>query len=159
MKKDYLTSQFMALRDKLHRSALAFLKNDEDAKDAVQDAFFNLWNRETMESETEVRNKLFFVLRNLCIDRIRRNKLVSFTEIDKAPQDIGQPPDEDDGEFERSLTNGLSDIQRKIYDMVVHEGVEYEVIAERLGTSVESVRMNMSRARKKIRENYKILNR
>lgn len=159
MKKDYLTSQFMALRSKLHRSALAFLKNDEDAKDVVQDTFINLWNKETMKSETEIRNKLFVVLRNLCIDRIRRNKLVSFTDINREVSEINQPPDEYDERFEKSLTNGLSEIQRKIYDLVVYDGIEYEVIAERLGTSVESVRMNMSRARKKIRNNYKILNR
>lgn len=159
MKKDYLTSQFMVLRDKLHRSALAFLKNDEDAKDVVQDTFFNLWHKEAMESESEVRNKLFFVLRNLCIDRIRHDKLVSFTDIDKGASKISQPPDEEDERFEKLLTSGLSDIQRQIYNFVVHDGIEYEVIAERLCTSVESVRMNMSRARKKIRENYKILNR
>ena len=159
MKKDYLTSQFMALRDKLHRSALAFLKNDEDAKDVVQDTFFNLWNKESMESETEVRNKLFFVLRNLCIDRIRHNKLVFFTDINRDVLEISQPPNEDDERFENSLTSGLSELQRQIYGLVVHDGIEYEVIAERLGTSVESVRMNMSRARKKIRENYKKLNR
>ncbi|MDE5842287.1 MAG: sigma-70 family RNA polymerase sigma factor, partial [Muribaculaceae bacterium] len=43
MKKDNLTYSFVALRSKLHQSALTLLKNDEDAKDALQDAFFNLW--------------------------------------------------------------------------------------------------------------------
>ena len=43
MKTDNLTYSFLALRDKLHRSALRFLKNDEDARDALQDTFFNLW--------------------------------------------------------------------------------------------------------------------
>ncbi len=42
--------------------------------------------------------------------------------------------------------------------MVTHDGMEYEETATRLGMSVEAVRMNMSRARKKIRDNYKRLN-
>ena len=71
MKKDNLTSSFMALRDKLHRSALGFLKNDEDARDALQDTFLNLWRRGSVESDAEARNKLFAVLRNVCIDRLR----------------------------------------------------------------------------------------
>ncbi|MDE6578340.1 MAG: hypothetical protein K2J82_07595 [Muribaculaceae bacterium] len=40
MKTDQLTYSFLSLRDKLHRSALKILKNDEDAKDALQDTFF-----------------------------------------------------------------------------------------------------------------------
>lgn len=62
MKTDNLTSSFLALRDKLHRSALGFLKNDEDARDALQDTFFNLWRIGGAETENEARNKLFAVL-------------------------------------------------------------------------------------------------
>jgi DNA-directed RNA polymerase specialized sigma24 family protein len=43
--------------------------------------------------------------------------------------------------------------------MVTHDGVEYEEIASRLGMSVEAVRVSLSRARKKIRDNYKKLDR
>ena len=68
MKTDNLTSSFLELRDKLHRSALGFLKNDEDARDALQDTFFNLWRNGGAETDTEARNKLFAVLRNVCID-------------------------------------------------------------------------------------------
>ena len=52
MKTDNLTSSFLALRVKLHRSALGFLKNDEDARDALQDTYFNLWKDGTVETET-----------------------------------------------------------------------------------------------------------
>ncbi|MDE6271492.1 MAG: hypothetical protein K2M31_00595 [Muribaculaceae bacterium] len=53
MKTDNLTSSFLALRDKLHRSALGFLKNDEDARDALQDTFCNLWRGESVRTELE----------------------------------------------------------------------------------------------------------
>lgn len=61
--------------------------------------------------------------------------------------------------YESLLTSGLTDIQRHIYSLVTHDGMEYDAIAETLGMSVEAVRMNMSRARKKIRDNYKQLDR
>lgn len=159
MKKDNLTSSFLALRDKLHQSALGFLKNDEDARDALQDTFFNLWKNGDIESDAEARNKLFAVLRNVCIDRLRRPPTVAVSDSDintlEAPPDSG----EDMKRYEAALTSGLTALQRIIYNLVVNECIEYEEIALRLNMTVEAVRMNMSRARKRIRDNYKIINR
>ncbi len=159
MKTDNLTSSFLALRDKLHRSALGFLKNDEDARDALQDTFFNLWRDGGAETETEARNKLFAVLRNICIDRLRKPKTYPLDETDTDSLEVKAFSFEDMDKYESLLTTGLTDIQRHIYSLVTHDGMEYDAIAETLGMSVEAVRMNMSRARKKIRDNYKQLDR
>lgn len=159
MKTDNLTSSFLALRDKLHRSALGFLKNDEDARDALQDTFFNLWRDGGAETETEARNKLFAVLRNICIDRLRKPKTYLLDETDTDSLEVNAFSFEDMDKYEFLLTSGLTDIQRHIYSLVTHDGMEYDAIAETLGMSVEAVRMNMSRARKKIRDNYKQLDR
>lgn len=149
----------MALRDKLHRSALGFLKNDEDARDALQDTFFNLWRDGGAETETEARNKLFAVLRNICIDRLRKPKTYPLDETDTDSLEVKAFSFEDMDKYETLLTTGLTDIQRHIYSLVTHDGMEYDAIAETLGMSIEAVRMNMSRARKKIRDNYKQLDR
>lgn len=159
MKTDNLTSSFLELRDKLHRSALGFLKNDEDARDALQDTFFNLWRDGGAETETEARNKLFAVLRNICIDRLRKPKTYPLDETDTDSLEVKAFSFEDMDKYESLLTTGLTDIQRHIYSLVTHDGMEYDAIAETLGMSVEAVRMNMSRARKKIRDNYKQLDR
>lgn len=159
MNTDNLTSSFLALRDKLHRSALGFLKKDEDARDALQDTFFNLWRDGGAETETEARNKLFAVLRNICIDRLRKPKTCPLDETDTDSLEVKAFSFEDMDKYESLLTSGLTDIQRHIYSLVTHDGMEYDAIAETLGMSVEAVRMNMSRARKKIRDNYKQLDR
>lgn len=155
MNKDNLTSSFLALRDKLHRSALGFLKNDEDARDALQDTFFKLWKAGGVQTETEARNKLFKVLRNICIDSLRKPKTLPLNESNIECMGYSENSIEETDIFESLLTNGLTDIQRRIYSLVIHDGMEYETIAENVGMSVEAVRMNMSRARKKIRDNYK----
>lgn len=157
MKTDNLTSSFLALRDKLHRSALGFLKNDEDARDALQDTFFNLWRNGGAETDIEARNKLFAVLRNICIDRLRKPKTLHLDETDTEHLKVKAFSFEDMDKYELLLTTGLTDIQKQIYTLVTHDGMEYDAIAEHLGMSVEAVRMNMSRARKKIRDNYKQL--
>lgn len=159
MKQDKLTYSFMSLRDKLHRSALRFLKNDEDAKDALQDTFFNLWKKKPVESDAEARNKLFTVLRNVCIDRIRRMPSVDISESSIDNMTVEPGFSEDVERLEALLSAGLTPIQRKIYNFVVHDGLDYEDIASKLDMAVEAVRMNMSRARKRIKDNYQKLNR
>lgn len=159
MKNDRLTQSFIDLRDRLHRSALGFLRNEEDAADALQDTFFRLWKSGAVATDSEARNKLFAVLRNVCIDRLRKPRTAALDE--RHMDDIAEPPasGEDIVRLEALITSGLSETQRRIYVMVTHDGVEYEDIASRLGMSVEAVRVSMSRARKKIRDNYKKLDR
>ena len=154
MKTDNLTSSFLALRDKLHRSALGFLKKDEDARDALQDTFFNLWRDGAVETEAEARNKLFAVLRNICIDRLRKPQTIPLDESNIDKMEVQPLPFEDIEKYESLLTIGLTNIQRQIYWHVIHDGMEYEDIAENLNMTVEAVRMNMSRARRKIRDNF-----
>ncbi len=159
MKTDRLTYSFLNVRDRLHRNALRILKNDEDAKDALQDTFYNLWKNEPPASDTEARNKLFTVLRNICIDRLRRRQTVPINESDLGEITVQPGFSEDMERLETLLSTGLTQIQREIYTFAVHDCLEYEEIASRLNMTVEAVRMNMSRARKRIRDNYKKLNR
>lgn len=64
----------------------------------------------------------------------------------------------DDTEKVKSmLLSSLSPLQRKIFQMSAFDDIEYEDIAVRLNISVDAVRMNMCRARKKMRELYKRL--
>lgn len=159
MTRDTLTYSFLALKKKLHQSALRFLRNDEDARDVLQDAFLNIWKSGNVESDAEAKNKLFAVLRNLCIDRLRRNKSVPLIEISEDSMMVESDFSEDMESFEALLIKGLTDIQHKIYILVVHDGMDYEAIASLLDMTVDAVKMNMYRARKKVHENYKRLNR
>ena len=118
MKPDTLTTTFLNLREKLHRSAFRFLRDDEDAKDALQDAFGRLWNAKHPESESEAANKLFAVLRNICIDRLRRASIttVELHEAEMTPVEPAIPDNAD--QLERLISSGLSGLQRKVYELV-----------------------------------------
>lgn len=110
MKTDKLTYSFLALRDKLYQSALGFLKNDEDARDALQDTFFKLWKNGPPQSDSEARNKLFLVLRNICIDRLRKPSTVSLNDSEAGNMTVDPVDEEDMGRMESMLINGLTDI-------------------------------------------------
>jgi len=157
MEIDMLTSSFLGLRDKLHHIALKYLGNDEDAKDALQDTWLKLRSKGEVETTNEARNKLVTVLRNVCIDHLRKAREIP---IDVTVDIQAYRMDEEDIEnLEQLLQEGLTPLQKEIFNLVTHEGFDYDEIAKHLSMSVEAVRMNMSRTRKKIRENYKQLNR
>lgn len=157
MEIDMLTSSFLGLRDKLHHIALKYLGSDEDAKDALQDTWLKLRSKGEVETTIEARNKLVTVLRNVCIDHLRKAREIP---IDVTVDIQAYRMDEEDIEnLEQLLQEGLTPLQKEIFNLVTHEGFDYDEIAKQLSMSVEAVRMNMSRTRKKIRENYKRLNR
>jgi DNA-directed RNA polymerase specialized sigma24 family protein len=72
MEIDMLTSSFLCLRDKLHHIALRYLGSDEDAKDALHDTWLKLRDKGEFETTIEAKNKLVTVLRNVCIDHLRK---------------------------------------------------------------------------------------
>lgn len=157
MEIDLLTSSFLGLRDKLHHIALKYLGSDEDAKDALQDTWLKLRSKGEVETTNEARNKLVTVLRNVCIDHLRKAREIP---IDVTVDIQAYRMDEEDiGNLEQLLQEGLTPLQKEIFNLVTHEGFDYNEIAKQLSMSVEAVRMNMSRTRKKIRENYKRFNR
>jgi RNA polymerase sigma-70 factor (ECF subfamily) len=159
MEIDVLTSSFLGLRDKLHHIALNYLESDEDAKDALQDTWLKLRNGSNVETTSEAKNKLVTVLRHVCIDHLRKAKSIPIDTV-SAYETKGYNMDvEDLKHLETLLQKGLTPQQREIFDLVTHEGMEYEQIAEKLSMTVEAVRMNMSRIRKKMRETYNKLNR
>lgn len=158
MGHDILTSSFLNLRSKLHHIALKYLLNDEDAKDALQDTWLKLKSKGNISDDNEAKNKLVCALRNVCIDKLRKAKMQSIEDSRTSKLLYYTMETEDIKNLENLLSKDLSPLQQQIFNLVTHEGYDYELIAEELSMSVEAVRMNMSRARKKIREHYKRLN-
>ena len=104
-----------------------------------------------------------FTTRNICIDQIR--KKARFPELDI---ETNNECDEDNSEKENLLERfqtvklliekRLTENQRKILELRDYQGLEIEDIANRLNMQPATIRMNLSRARKTIREQYKKLN-
>ncbi len=140
------------LQEKLHRIAFRLLKDEMDAEDAVQDAICNLWSNRIPSTSDEARFRLFTILKNVCLNKLKRKRnFVALADFDNATD----YPELDETERIKSLIlASLSPLQKKIFQMATFDDLEYEVIADRLNMSVEAVRMNMSRARKKMRELY-----
>ena len=140
------------------RSSTSWRGADEtEAEDAVQDAFCRLWSAEPPGSTDEARYRMFAVLRNVCLNKLRRKRAQSGTEL---PEVAVEPDNRLDSEgLREELLRHLTPLQRKVFSLSTDDDMEYEDIAEALDMSIEAVRMNMCRARRTLREQYKKMER
>lgn len=161
MSEETLTSTFTELRKGFLRLASRFLSNEEDAHDALQEAFCRLWpKRHQIHTRQEAEALTVTTVRNLCIDAIRKQH-VQMVELD-ADRDAAlidsvsdrMEKEEQFREVELLIKNHLSPLQQAILRRKEYEGESIDSIAHDLGMQPTAVRMQLSRARKTIRECY-----
>ena len=133
-----------------------------------QSLYQALWNsadvlRSKMDAYHSVEALAMQVTKNLSLDKIKLRKpqgseLESVTLVSDAVSPDEQLEQRDAAECIRHLIAQLPALQQTIIRMKDVEGYELAEIAEITATPVENVRVNLSRARKKIREQFLQLN-
>ena len=157
--KDF-KERYLPLSEGLFRIAMRYLENSDDASDAVQDLFVKLWNsRDTLDSVSSPRAYSYTLMRNLCIDRIRRSgRIVPESQMPERAASA-TPDSETSGReaLRRTLRciETLPPRQRQILQMRVFEELEYDEIASRLGMSEINARVQLSLARKTLKNKIK----
>ena len=156
---DRITTAFTALREQMLSLAERITGNHDDAADAVQDAFVKLWQqRERYETPGHAQGAAVISVRTTSIDMARRNSRRADVPIDDAVEEIQDVTDNDRSlaysQVRYIIDNNLSNNQRMIIDMREMEGLEFDDIANRLDMTAANVRVELSRARKRVREIY-----
>lgn len=157
MPRELLTDTFLNLRDRFRTRARRILGNDEDADDALQEAFFRLWSKDyQVRTQAEAEALLSTAVRNTSLDAVRRRRdKVPLEAADRLPADDRRDRAEQLTAVQDLIQKELTDTQRYIIEKVEYGGLTQEQIAQDLGMQPAAVRMQLSRARKTIRELYK----
>lgn len=157
MSEQTLISAFSRWRNRLLRQALRFLPSKEDAEDVLQDAFIRLWAKaEQIETEKDAASLATVVIRNMAVDHYRQQKRkpqttdVEMMDLQEETADIDERQQLVDEIMQRVLTP----LQLRIVELREYEGLGYDEVASILGMQQPAVRMQLSRARKAIREEY-----
>jgi len=150
--------QVLPLKNKLFRLSLRMLGRVEEAEDSVQDAMVKLWTRkEDLKNYSSIEAFAMTITKNLCLDRIRSKAFQTEPLSERQVSGLKQDPEEmleriDFTGFVRKIIENLPDQQKTIMHMRDIEEMEYEQIAEVMELNVNAVRVNLSRARKKVRD-------
>ena len=151
--------QVLPVSNKLLRFAIQFLKDEDQAKDVVQDAFLKLWQkREELEKVENIEAFAMRMVRNRCLDFIRSNRSVPVvdTKIRYLREEKSDPDLEMDfsesAQLVRKVIETLPDTQRQVMWLRDIEQMDYEEIAGITELEVNALRVNLSRARKKVRD-------
>lgn len=141
--------------------ANAYVKDLDKSQSLVQECFIKLWeNHENAENIKNLASYLSFMVRNQCIDYIR--KIKSLSEFHGNEEDISDTFNCEElfitHEFEERLVVILSSIperSRIAFEYSRFENLTYKEIAQKMDISVKSVEALVSRALKILREELK----
>ncbi len=159
MTKDEFEISFHRLRPMLIAEATKYMGDIGDAEDMVQDAMLRLWQM-CAQLQSPVDGLARIIVRNLCLDAIRRRKPREGIEALPALAGGGNEATEHE-RIERMMTvvESLPDVQQTILRLRHMEGMEMKDIARLLQMEETAVRKALSRARQAVRERLKIENR
>lgn len=137
--------------------ALHYMGNIEAAEDIVQECYMKLWER--LEESSHIDNRrayLYMTVRNRCLDALKKKGIP--TELLK-PYDTYGIIDDDDAQVraqtEAKLWTAIDSLPpkcREVFILSKRDGMKYEEIAEELGLSVNTVRNQISKALKLLKD-------
>jgi len=158
MTTDEFTNKIIPVKDKIFRLARRILNNAEDAEDLVQEVFVKIWSKDIdISSMKNIEAFMMVVTKNLCLDKIRAGGQQKI-EVDESkfhvsfasPDKMLELKDEVTGVHQ--IISQLPLMQQMIVQMRDVEGLDFEEMEEILQINANAIRVNLSRARKAIRD-------
>lgn len=136
------------------RFAAKIIKNDEDAKDVVQQAFEVLWRKHEDVAIDKAKSFLFTIAHRRCMDYHRREQP---RELDKVPE-ISIANEQSKNEWKAYLQEALNILDQKSRQLILlkdYEGYSYDEIGKITNLNESQVKVYLHRARKALK-NYLI---
>jgi RNA polymerase sigma-70 factor (ECF subfamily) len=158
MTADSFKKEVLPMKNKLYRFAFRMLGDHEESQDTVQDTFLRLWaKRDRLGEYRSMEAFAMVITKNLCLDKLKSSRSKNLELKDQLEAAVTKTPYD---------TTEISDMKERVINiidtlpeqqkMAIHlrdiEGLDYDEIAEIMSMSLNNVRVNLSRARKKVRD-------
>ena len=165
-KFDYLIGQH---KNKIYNYALYMVHNHMDAEDITQEVMIRIWQNINKFNFLAARAWIMRTTHNLCIDYLRRNKNQYKREIsidDNLSERIEDKrnavmPDEalNQSMLDKNIKRAVENLQERLKSpFVLYElqGFKYKEISKILDVPLNTVKVNLLRARKQLQKELKI---
>lgn len=146
------------VKDKMYRLALRLLVSKDSAEDATQEVFLKLWDRkDKIKDYANVEAFVMTMTKNYCLDQLKSKKnnnlkIVHSNYESHERSAFEQLEVNDQMDKIRGILELLPEQQKIIFQLRDIEEYDYEEISEMTNMNQTAVRVALSRARKKIRE-------
>lgn len=144
-------------RQTMYATAMAITHDEDDAMDAIQDTLLTLWEKlGTLQEPAYFKTWMTRILINKCYSMfrgtVREFPMDELENMGSASDDPGAALDTS-MDVRRTLSE-LSDSDRLILQLFYLEDLSVKDIAASLNVSPETVRMRLTRGRKRFRQRY-----
>ena len=162
MKNISFRNDVLPLKNELYRLALRITLNNAEAEDIVQETLIRVWKKkDEWENIDSIEAFSLTICRNLSLDHTKKMEKVDFNLDDDShdSEDISPNPYEqltqnDRVELVKRLIIELPERQRSVMQLRDIEGKSYKEISIILNMSEEQVKINIFRARQRIKQKY-----
>jgi RNA polymerase sigma-70 factor (ECF subfamily) len=134
--------------------AQKYVKDFDDAKEIVQDAFLSLWEkRETIDMNRPVKSYLTMIIHHKCTNYLRDNRkfdlfILNTENLLEVPEYEGADSMVEN-ELKVKIDEAIQELPEKCREVFVmnrYENLKYQEIADKLQISVKTVETQMSKA-------------
>ncbi len=142
-------------QDQAWSLARYLLKDRAEAEDVVQEAFERLWHQRESMSAARVKPWLLRVTRNLCLDRLRRQRPQEEATEALAADASGPAEALQRQRLQRQLAAAVQGLEEPFRSLVILRDIQqhsYEEVAAMTELSMPQVKTYLHRARRKLRE-------
>jgi RNA polymerase sigma-70 factor, ECF subfamily len=134
--------------------AAGYVKDQDVAKEIVQDAFVSLWEkRDAIDLSKPVKTYLSTTVRNKCLNYLRDHQKFSGDLLaleNLSHETIYDQPDKlVESDIHAQITRAIEELPekcREIFKLSRHQNMKYQQIADELEISVKTVETQMSKA-------------
>ena len=158
MEQAQFKKEILPLRKQLMLYAERLLENRSDAEDVIQEVFIKLWcMRDELGNYDSVDALSVTMTKHLCINRLKINQpgqeeLNGLALIDDSLSPAELLEQKDNLAQVLQIIDQLPSLQQAVLRMKHIEGLEVDEIAALIGSAPGAVRMNLSRARRRVKE-------
>ena len=142
----------------MYRMAFSMVENADDAKDAVNQVFTQMWKGKPKVSDDSVKGYLLAATRNQCLHILRQRQLRRQME-ETLQRDESERQDEERQELLRELQqiidDNLTEQDKRVLELHYDEEMTYAETATVLGISTAAVNKHITRSLAKIRKTLK----
>lgn len=152
--------QIEALRDKIFRVTKRLLISSDEAADATQEVIIKLWQLDQNDRKIEnVEAYSMTIAKNYCLDRLKSKQANQLSlvenQVTKRQTGLERTLDyKNQWEWVNKFINDLPEKERMVIQLRDIEQYEFDKIAAILDVPQGTVRVYLTRARKKIRTQF-----